>query len=558
MGSSVNTEADADRFGVGAAGTQEAKTAGFKPFFSFVRHIDTTTRTVALTAFTAAALFTLTEIVQSLEAADRELRTASHELSTELQSLSESAAARRLRTLKASLGSGVSVSLYQEADASMLPSIGYLVEAGALGTLAIERDTASVAARAAPSGVAAFLAAGLFTLGSGMIGRRKRKGAVVRDHSLDLSSFVGAIPFGVACWTKTGRMTVCNEVYRGHIETATYGSAFDLNYYDALKRLSQGGYIKMVDAGANNDRALEVHREDGHCLLIEERRIGTGFITLVSDVTEQKRQDDLLAAVREEQRLLARRYHQEKLRAEAASRSKTNFLAHLSHDIRTPLNHIIGFAELIGHETYGPLGDKRYLDYVGNIKSSGRHLLASFAAILELAELEGGRRLLKSEPIDLDALLERVAQRYQPKARQAGVRFTLGARCESQIAGDTVSIERMLGNALDNAVRFTPTGGEVTLAAYCGRDGVVIEVSDTGVGMAEERLENLSQPFALGDASFTREGVGPGLGLPIARAIAELSGGHMAIDSSLALGTTVAFSLPLQHDEDTAVMHAAE
>jgi two-component system cell cycle sensor histidine kinase PleC len=103
----------------------------------------------------------------------------------------------------------------------------------------------------------------------------------------------------------------------------------------------------------------------------------------------------------------------------------------------------------------------------------------------------------------------------------------------------------MVANIVDNSLRFTPAGGRITLAAFAARDGVVVEITDTGVGMSEERLASLSQPFALGDATFTRDGVGPGLGISISRAIAELSGGNLAIDSSPALGTTVAISLPL-------------
>jgi two-component system cell cycle sensor histidine kinase PleC len=94
----------------------------------------------------------------------------------------------------------------------------------------------------------------------------------------------------------------------------------------------------------------------------------------------------------------------------------------------------------------------------------------------------------------------------------------------------------------------------VTLAAFAARDGVVIEITDTGIGMSEERLASLSQPFALGDATFTREGIGPGLGISIARAIAQLSGGHLAIDSSPSFGTTVAISLPLR---DETMLRAA-
>jgi two-component system cell cycle sensor histidine kinase PleC len=291
---------------------------------------------------------------------------------------------------------------------------------------------------------------------------------------------------------------------------------------------------------------LELHREDGSCLLIDERPLGDGAImTLISDVTEAKKTDTMLHAIRQEQRLLARRYHEEKLKAEAASRSKTNFLAHLSHDIRTPLNHIIGFAELMRHQAYGPLGDARYSDYVQSIKVSGEHLLASFATILDLAELESGQKPLRSEPVDIDELLDAAIQRFRAQASRAGILFILGEPSHAVVRGDRLGLSRMIANIVENALRFTPSGGKVTLNAYPARDGVVIEITDTGLGMSEERLAALSQPFALGDSTFTREGVGPGLGISIARAIAELSGGNLAIDSSPSLGTTVAISLPL-------------
>jgi two-component system cell cycle sensor histidine kinase PleC len=111
--------------------------------------------------------------------------------------------------------------------------------------------------------------------------------------------------------------------------------------------------------------------------------------------------------------------------------------------------------------------------------------------------------------------------------------------------GDRFCLERMLGNLVENAIRFTPSGGRVTIAAFAAHDGVVLEVTDSGIGMSEEQLERLSQPFAFGDAAFTREHDGAGLGVAIARAIAELSGGRLAIDSRPAVGTTVAVSLPL-------------
>ncbi|MDB5562421.1 MAG: histidine kinase, partial [Hyphomicrobiales bacterium] len=274
------------------------------------------------------------------------------------------------------------------------------------------------------------------------------------------------------------------------------------------------------------------------------------------DVTERRRADMLLTSIQEEQRLLARRYHEEKLRAEAASRSKTSFLAHLSHDIRTPLNHIIGFADLIHHQTYGPLGDSRYMGYVEAIKSSGEQLLSSFAAILELAELESGRKPLRLEHCRVEDLVIATTRRFSAQAGRAGLTLAIGSLSGAALSADRFCLERMLGNLVDNAIRFTPSGGKITLAAYSAHDGVVLEVSDTGIGMSEERLSTLSQPFVFADAAFTKEHNGLGLGIAIARAIAELSGGRIAIDSRPAMGTTVAISLPLAAAEAQGVRAA--
>ncbi|WP_367178590.1 sensor histidine kinase [Devosia sp.] len=233
------------------------------------------------------------------------------------------------------------------------------------------------------------------------------------------------------------------------------------------------------------------------------------------------------------------------MKAEAASRAKTNFLAHLSHDIRTPLNHIIGFAELMECETYGKMGDPRYAEYVQSIKTSGEHLLNSFAAILDLAELENGQKVLRADAVPLDEVITATCRRFRGQIARAGLALSVNSETGAMLCGDRLAFVRMVGNIVENAIRFTPAGGKLTLATFAADDGVVIEVTDTGIGMSEERLSSLSQPFALGDATFTREGVGPGLGISISRAIAELSGGRMVIDSAPSIGTTVAISLPL-------------
>lgn len=493
------------------------------------------TMAVALTAVLAATLFVIYDAARTFDDARRDLSIIGTALASEISGMSAEAANAAIHASGQRFGTIARASLL---TSPVVPGSALIVPAGPHGMLSLETAQVDHWTGIGQRGAAAFGLAGLIVL---LVARRRRDDMpdmVQRDNYRTLAA---AIPMGVACWSKSGKLIVCNEQYRSRLDL----NSFSMTYQDAVKRLTIGGYIKLVNEDGGN-KVLELHREDGSCLLIDERPLGDGaLMTLISDVTEAKKTDTMLHAIRQEQRLLARRYHEEKLKAEAASRSKTNFLAHLSHDIRTPLNHIIGFAELMRHQTYGPLGDARYSDYVQSIKTSGEHLLASFATILDLAELESGQKALRSDPVDIDELLDGVIQRFRAQASRAGIVFVLGEASGAVVRGDRLGLSRMVSNIVENALRFTPSGGRVTLNAFAARDGVVVEITDTGLGMSEERLASLSQPFALGDSTFTREGVGPGLGISIARAIAELSGGNLAIDSSPSLGTTVAISLPL-------------
>ena len=250
-------------------------------------------------------------------------------------------------------------------------------------------------------------------------------------------------------------------------------------------------------------------------------------------------------------------YQEENHRAQVAVRSKTAFLAHLSHDIRTPLNHIIGFADMVSHEAFGPLGDKRYLTYVKDIKKSGENLLISVADVLELAELESGQRALCSEEILVDELLHSLKARFDERASRCNISLEVDCFCAAVLHGDRMGYERLLENLLDNAFKFTQGGGKIRLAAWVADDGIVLEVTDTGIGIHPSRLSQLLEPFAHHNALRAKGQKGIGLGLAIARSIAELSGGELAIDSSPSIGTTVVVSLPIAIAKSNVQIKAA-
>lgn len=356
---------------------------------------------------------------------------------------------------------------------------------------------------------------------------------------------IEAVPYGLAHWCADGQMVCANPAF-ARLLRLDASRTLPGTPYSSITRTIAGKITARPVLDMDRQRVVEVERGDGSVIMLDERPCPSGgFVTIVTDITERKAADRMLGAIRDEQRMLARRYHEEKIRAEAASRAKTTFLAHLSHDIRTPLNHIIGFADMIALETFGPLGDDRYASYVADIKRAGESLLTSFAEILEFAELEGGRKALKREPVALGALLGGCSARFGERAARAGVRLDVTEGARGWLMADRHYLDRMLANLIDNALRFTPQGGLIRVAAWPAGDGVVLEVTDTGAGMSEEQMSKLSQPFVLSDAAFARAHDGMGLGIAIARAIAEQSGGRLAIDSLKGVGTTVAVSLPL-------------
>ncbi|WP_029042694.1 sensor histidine kinase [Cucumibacter marinus] len=362
---------------------------------------------------------------------------------------------------------------------------------------------------------------------------------------LGKATVLNQVKFGLARWDDRGQLVWCNPAYRTLMGLPANADLVGLTYEVVSGQAERPEHYTPVSE-LNDVRQTEARCADDTFLMVEEKALQDGgMLSVVTDTTEHHRHLSLIDQARNEQRELARRFHEEKLKAEAASRSKTAFLAHLSHDIRTPLNHIIGFADLMQHQLYGPMGDARYTSYVGDIKASGEKLLTSFAEIFDLAQLEAGETPWKAERIDIADLFEAMGDRYGDRAERAGLVFKKALPEKSMVLGDRHLLVRMLNNVLDNAMKFTPSGGQISLAAWTAEDGVVIEVTDTGIGIPEDRLSQLAQPFVLGESAFGKGEAGMGLGLAISRAVAELSGGSLVIDSTPAMGTTVAIALPL-------------
>lgn len=359
------------------------------------------------------------------------------------------------------------------------------------------------------------------------------------------------MPHGLAHWGANAQLIWCNRAYRDLMGLKKTNAEQGTSYSDIM---SEATNPITFDAHKDNQnhRLVIAKCADDKTIRIEDiSDPAHNFVTVITDCTDHFKATRAKKKLEQQYRELAKQYHAEKLAAETASRSKTSFLAHLSHDMRTPLNHIIGFADLVQHEPYGPLGDKRYGNYIADIKRSGESLLASFAAILDLAQLEGGETVQNNQDVDMYKFVQQSLRRHTARATRAGLKLEAQNICDSHVEADPALLRRMIDNLMDNAIRFTQDGGSIVLNCWCGSDGVVLEVTDSGIGMPKERLELLSQPFILGEAAFSKEHSGLGLGIATSRAIAELSNGSLVIDSNPGIGTTVAITLPTKSEDST-------
>ncbi len=254
----------------------------------------------------------------------------------------------------------------------------------------------------------------------------------------------------------------------------------------------------------------------------------------------------------------------ERDKAAAADEAKSKFLATMSHELRTPLNAIIGFSEIMHLEQMGPIGNKQYKGYVGDVLDSGRHLLSLVDDILDMSRLQVGKKKFEEVEIDVAEIIGSVVNLLGPESRNARVR--IDSRLSPNIGrlwGDLRAIRQVLTNILGNAVRYSKDTGHVTITAREDTSGsLVITVTDTGIGIAPEKLENVFDAFVQGSEDYSKAHEGTGLGLAIAKSLVEFHDGRITIDSVLDVGTTVTITFPptrmIQTDEEADLTEFAD
>lgn len=263
----------------------------------------------------------------------------------------------------------------------------------------------------------------------------------------------------------------------------------------------------------------------------------------------------------QQNRLLAiqnREMADKKRELELSIKAKSELIARTSHQLRTPLNSIIGFSELMQDGITGAINDEQK-DSLNEIMKGAQSMLRLVNDALDLSKMEAGKMALKPESLKIDAVISEVVRRVKPLADKKGHRLTVSIDDRiPPVRADEDRLSEVLLNLLSNAIKFTPTQGKITVEAFRDDDLCLVSVIDNGPGIREEEQDLIFEPFYHAEIDGDTKSEGTGLGLSIARRYVELSGGRIWVESEAGRGSKFCFSLPLAYEcEDKRLMEAA-
>ncbi len=306
------------------------------------------------------------------------------------------------------------------------------------------------------------------------------------------------------------------------------------------KEATQRSHDEFIRSRQRSSGEMKIVRKDGSIAnalfttatleLSQNRRFQ---VTTVMDITLRKQMEVSLRLAKEQ--------------ADMANHAKSTFLANMSHELRTPLNAIIGFSEMMKNETFGPLGDDKYKEYLGDIHLSACHLLEIINEVLDMSKIEAGRVELDEAWISIPDLIATVSRMTASRAmsNDLGIVEEVDPDIPPLLA-DMRLVRQILINLVTNAVKFSEKGEAVIIKACKKTDGSIeFQVIDHGIGIPPDRIQEALEPFGQISSPINLKGYqGTGLGLPLAKAMAELHGGSLALQSEPGEGTVVTINFP--------------
>ncbi len=371
----------------------------------------------------------------------------------------------------------------------------------------------------------------------------RRNEARLRRQNALLQNTLENIGEGLSVFASHGRLVARNSRFCELLDLPADLPA-GTPLHEILRRQASRGDFGDVDLDVEIARRREqFFREvpivkervtaSGRILQIRRSAMPNGAVLSVySDITE------IRAA---ERRLLKARSQ-----AEIANHSKSEFLANMSHELRTPLNAIIGFTEIISQELFGPVANKKYLEYITDVHSSSLHLLSIINDVLDMSKIEAGKLELTKQAVALEEVIGEVVRIVHERAGRRGIELTFAA-AEAAIViwADRRAIKQIFLNLLSNAIKFSRERGKIYIRLTIEPAGdAAIEVEDHGVGMDQQEQERALQPFGQAKPATTGNYGGTGLGLPITKGLVEAHGGTLALSSRVGEGTVVRVTLP--------------
>ena len=307
-----------------------------------------------------------------------------------------------------------------------------------------------------------------------------------------------------------------NEKWRDHFSILKRHEPFSNFEYAARTKVGAPLHISL--------NGTPVFGDDGTFLGYR----GTG-----KDISDRKQAEAAMIAAKEA--------------AELADRAKSEFLANMSHEIRSPLNAIIGFAELIAGQIFGPIAEPRYVEYAGDIRTSGAHLLEVINDILDLSKIEAGKLELTLAACDPRVPVEAALKLVEQHARTDQVTLETDFAADLPLMRIDERVTRQMTlNLLSNAIKFTP-GGRVLVALMLGsEDELLLSVTDDGIGIAADDLPRVLEPFGQSSSGLEMARQGTGLGLPLVSRLIKLHGGRLELESEPGSGTRATLVFPLR------------
>jgi PAS domain S-box-containing protein len=359
------------------------------------------------------------------------------------------------------------------------------------------------------------------------------------------------------------------EALTGCTRDELIGAPFK-NYFTDAGR-AEAAITRVLNEGKVTNYELTARARDGKLTVVSynattfhdrDRRL-QGVFAAARDMTELKRFEHTL--------------RQKNVELEDASRMKSEFLANMSHELRTPLNAIIGFSEVLKDGMLGEMTDQQR-GFIGDIFSSGTHLLSLINDILDLSKVEAGKLLLDLEPVQVSSLFANSLSIIREKAATRHIRLDMDCSEDlGSMQADTRKVKQIVYNLLSNAVKFSNEGGQVTLRAcrvprtlvdqlsgpWAGRsfgladskhaEFLKLTVTDSGIGISDDGFERLFRPFSQIDSGLARRFEGTGLGLAMVKLLAELHGGAVAVESAVGRGSCFTVWLPMRAPEEAAL-----